>query len=150
VTTPAKPQDLLGITLEDGERIVYYHKHDHGWQKPFLIVIGLLTAIAVIGLLILLMGISLSTTVYVITNRRFIIISGGKPSFIRHGAVKEMIKKLGSGGQNLYWIDLLDGAGTKLQWQVAGNEPGMPALVEAFVNDPSAAERAPTVPIPAA
>src|SRR5262245_51019644 len=95
---------VYGVPLEPGERVVYYHRSDPGWQKPFLIVLGVLTLIAIIGVVFLLIGIMASTTVYVVTTRRFIVIDGSTVSAIRHGEVKRITKKMA--GSIVKWVDL--------------------------------------------
>jgi hypothetical protein len=136
---------VFGVLLEPGERVVYYHRDDPGWQKPLLIIVGLVMLVGVIGLFILIAGLMATTTVYVVTNRRFMIIEGKKGqkvSFIRHGQVKTVIRKLG--GSIIKWLDLSDGV-TTLAWQAAANPPTMPAVIMGFLDDPSSAERAMSV-----
>src|SRR5262245_60645611 len=140
MTSPALPSTVDGLILEPDERVVYFHRDEPGWQKPFLIILGLVTLIAFIGLFFLLIGLTAGTTIYVITNRRFVIIEGRKPKFIRHGEVKQMIKKLKNGA--LRWIHLIDAKNTVLMWQVVANKKNMPELLERYVDDPTAADRA--------
>ena len=137
MVTPAAM--VFGVLLEPGERVVYYHRDDPGWQKPFLIIFGILTLIAFIGLFILAAGLMATTTVYVVTTRRFMIIEGKKVSFIRHGQVKTVTQKMG--GSIIKWLDLSDGK-TTLSWQAAANPPTMPSVIKGFLDDPSSAERA--------
>ena len=58
---------VFGVLLEPGERVVSSHRDDPGWQKPFLIVFGILTLFAFIGVLILYAGIIATTRVFVVT-----------------------------------------------------------------------------------
>ena len=144
MVTPAAM--VFGVLLEPGERVVYFHRDDPGWQKPFLIIFGILTLFAFIGVLILAAGLMATTTVYVVTNRRFMVIEGKKGqkvSFIRHGQVKNVLRKLGPGG-GVRFLDLRDGV-TSLSWQAQANPPNMPALIQGFLDDPTSAERAPSV-----
>lgn len=136
---------VFGVVLEPGERVVYYHREDPGWQKPFLIILGILMLIGFIGIFILIAGLMATTTVYVVTNRRFMIIEGKKGqkvSFIRHGQVKQVTRKMG--GSIIKWLDLSDGI-TTLSWQAAANPPNMPAIIQGFLDDPSSPDRAPSV-----
>jgi hypothetical protein len=142
MTTPAT---VFGVPLEPGERIIYFRRDDPGWQKPFLIVIGVLTLFVFLGIFILYAGITADTVVYVITTKRFLVIEGlkrPKAEFIRHGRVERLTKKVA--GSIIKWVTLEDGA-TLLQWQAAVNARDMPALLEKYVRDPSAAEAAPSV-----
>lgn len=144
MVTPAAT--VFGVLLEPGERVLYYHRDEPGWQKPLLIIVGLIMLIGVIGLIILYAGLTATTMVYVVTNRRFMIIEGRKGksiSFIRHGHVKQVTRKMTN--SILKFLELTDGV-TTLSYQVAENAPHMPQLITGFLNDPSSLERAPTVP----
>ena len=144
MVTPAAM--VFGVPLEPGERVLYYHRDEPGWQKPFLIIFGLLTLIGFIGIIILAAGLMAKTMVYVVTDRRFMIIEGRKGksvSFIRHGHVKQVTRKMTN--SILKFLELTDGV-TTLSYQVAENAPHMPQTLLGFLDDPSSIERAPSVP----
>ena len=52
---------VFGVVLEPGERVVYYHRDEPGWQKPFLIILGILMLIGFIGIFILIAGLMATT-----------------------------------------------------------------------------------------
>lgn len=136
---------VFGVPLAPGERVLYYHREEPGWQKPLLIIVGLIMSIGIIGLFILYAGLTATTEVFVVTNRRFMIIEGRKGkkiSFIRHGHVKQVTRHMKN--SVLKFLDLSDGV-TTLSFQVAANAPHMPQLLTGFLEDPSSIERAPSV-----
>jgi hypothetical protein len=53
---------VYGVPLAAGERVIYYHRDDPGWQKPLLIVVGILLLVGVIGLFLLIAGLMADTT----------------------------------------------------------------------------------------
>lgn len=136
---------VYGVPLAAGEHVIYYHRDDPGWQKPLMIVMGLLMLVGVIGLFLLIGGIMADTTVFVVTNRRFIIIEGWKgkkKKQIFHKDVKQVTKKMTN--SVVKWIDISDGKGTLLQYQAAANPKNMPELLEGWLTNPASVEDAPT------
>jgi hypothetical protein len=103
---------VFGVPLAAGERVIYYHRADPGWQKPVLIVVGILLLVGIVGLFILIAGIMADTTVYVVTTRRFMIIegikgtTGKKVKQIFHEDVRGVTKK--TAGSIVKWIDIND------------------------------------------
>jgi hypothetical protein len=136
---------VYGVPLAAGERVVYYHREDPGWQKPLLIVVGILMLVGIIGLFILIAGLMAKTTVYVVTTRRFIIIEGWQGKNVKqifHTDVKEVTTKMTN--SIVKWIDISDGKGTLLQYQAAANPKEMPELLEGWLKNPASLESAPT------
>lgn len=144
---PAKT--VFGVIMQNDERVIYYHRADPGWQKPLLIVVGVLLLIGIIGIFILLAGLMATTTVYVVTTKRFIIIEGEKGKNVKQlrlDEIKHVTRKIGSGGQNVQWIDLADEKRqTVLQYQVANNKPEMVRLFDKWLQDPASMQDAENV-----
>lgn len=148
MTTPAtRAATVYGVPLEADERVIYFHRSDPGWEKPFLIVLGILTLFAFIGFFILYAGISAKTTVYIVTTRRYMIVEGKAVSFIRHGDVKRATKEVK--GKVLNWYHLRDGRGTTLSWQAQANPWSMQDRIDLFLADSDAIASAPDVPFEA-
>src|ERR1043165_3282458 len=95
---PAK--QVFGVLMEHDERVIYFHRDDPGWQKPLMIVVGILLAIGIIGFLLIIMGMVAKTRVFVVTTKRWMIIEGVKnPKVlqIRHEDLGSVTKTLGAG-----------------------------------------------------
>ena len=74
----AGPSTVFGVTLEPGERVVYFHRVEPGWQKPVFIIGGLLTFWTILGLVFFVAGLMSTTTCYVVTTRRFLQLTRKK------------------------------------------------------------------------
>jgi hypothetical protein len=141
------PGTVFGVPLEPGERVVYFHRDEPGWQKPFLIVLGVLTLVAIIGLFFLAAGLMADTTVFIITTRRFLIINGKKVSQLRHGAVKEA--RLRVKGNRPQWYTLYGHDDTQLAYQLGIDAPAMQRAVKAALDAPAELANRPEVPFDA-
>lgn len=141
------PGAVFGVPLEPGERVVYFHRDEPGWQKPFLIVLGVLTLFAIIGLFFLLAGLMANTTVFVVTTRRFLIIEPKKVSQVRHGSVKGA--RLQVKGARPQWFNISGNDGTQLSYQLTVDEPAMHRAVKAALEAPAELANRPDVPFEA-
>ena len=95
VPQPVPVAMVYGVPLEPGEEVVYYHRWEPGWLKPFLIVGGILVSFTGVGIpaaiVMLIVGLRMTTTCSVITRRRFLIITR-KVSQIRQEQVAKVTK----------------------------------------------------------
>ncbi|MDX2015730.1 MAG: hypothetical protein SFW67_36385 [Myxococcaceae bacterium] len=135
---------VFGIPLEDGERVVYYRRDEPGWQKPFLIVLGVLTLFAIIGLFFLVAGLMADTTVFIITTRRFLIVDGKKVEQVRHGQVKNATLRVK--GNRPQWFSVSGQDGTQLSFQLSIDAPAMQRAVDEALKAPAALAQKPEVP----
>ncbi|MCU0694916.1 MAG: hypothetical protein MUC96_00150 [Myxococcaceae bacterium] len=138
---------VFGIPLEDGERVVYYRRDEPGWQKPVLIVLGVLTLVAIIGLFFLAAGLMADTVVIVITTRRFLIVDGKKVEQVRHGQVKNATLRMK--GNRPQWFHVQGHDGTQLAFQLSIDAPAMQRAVDEALRAPASLEQKPEVPFDA-
>ena len=76
---PAGPPTVMGIALEPGERVLWFRDYDYKSQKIMLIIFGVLLFVIIIGIILLILGLTIegrSPKAHVVTNRRFIYITG--------------------------------------------------------------------------
>jgi hypothetical protein len=140
-------ETVFGVPLEPGERVVYFHREEPGWQKPALIVAGVLLAFAILGLFLLAAGLMATTECTVVTTRRVLIITRKKTEQIRLDEIKKITKRIKNG--RLSWIWLERGAGQPwLSVQVSTNR-GIAPVIDTLAKDPAAFAALPSVPFDA-
>jgi hypothetical protein len=137
---------VYGVPLQPGERVIYFHHSTPGWQKPLLIVVGLLTLVGIIGLFLLFAGITAAPKAYIITTERFIVVDGSSVSQLTRGEIKQVTRK--QAGSIVKWINLSNGRGKVVSYQIGDNPPGLVAALDRYLTDPSAQAAAPTVEAP--
>lgn len=140
------PPTVCGVRLEPGERVIYFHKNDEKWQRVLLIVVGLLTLVAILGIIFLLIGLNRSTPeIYVITTRRIMTLDGKlRPKFIPHPMIRKVVRQVK--GASLRFVNFEDQNGNEVSFHVPSNKPGISELIQRYMQDPRAMEQAPTVP----
>ena len=77
---------VMGVPLQPGERVVYFHQPSYTVDKAVFWVIGVLTALVLIGLIFIYMAVTWdgrNPRAQIVTNRRIIWIDGkGNSSFM--------------------------------------------------------------------
>jgi hypothetical protein len=74
------PATVRGIPLGPGERVVYFHHTKNVGMRILMFFMGIGLAVLLIGLLFLWLAFTDQSDTTVITNRRFIRVSGKKPA----------------------------------------------------------------------
>jgi hypothetical protein len=79
------PPTVLGVQLQPGERVIYFHKPSYTADKIVLWVVGVLTLIVIVGIIFIVMAVlfdSRNPRAQIVTNMRVIEIDGkGVPSW---------------------------------------------------------------------
>lgn len=145
MTTPART--VYGLPLAAGERVIYFHRSEPGWQKPLLIVVGLLMLIAVIGLLLLYAGITAAPTAYIVTTRRFIVVDGKTVHALAREEVKQVIRQ--QTNSIVKWFHFNGPRGERVSFQVADNPRGLVAKLDEWLANPASMDAAPEADYPA-
>jgi hypothetical protein len=77
---------VMGVPLQPGERVVYFHKPSYAVDKAVFWIVGLLTLIVLIGIIFIVLALLVdkrNPRAQIVTNRRVIRIDGkGNPSFM--------------------------------------------------------------------
>jgi len=133
---------VFGVPLEPGERVVYFRRVDPNWNKPALIVAGVLTLIFFIGIFFLAAGLMDRTTCWIITTRRFMIISK-KVAQMRYEQIAEMEISTTSHGNSWCYLRA-KGNAMSLGYQMSV-VPEIVPLLQRYLADRNALEQAPTV-----
>lgn len=80
------PASVMGVPLAAGERVIYFFKPNYKTTKIALIVIGVLTIWAIVGIILIVLGVyheKWNPRAHIVTNQRVMEISGkGVPSWI--------------------------------------------------------------------
>jgi hypothetical protein len=96
------PPTVLGVQLQPGERVIYFHKPSYTADKIGLWVAGVLMLIIVIGIIFIVLALlvdSRNPRAQIVTNLRVIEISGkGVPSWFPLGDAADLEAKRQSGG----------------------------------------------------
>lgn len=138
---------VYGLPLAAGERVIYFHRSEPGWQKPLLIVLGILLLVGIIGIFLLYAGITAAPTAYIVTTRRFIVVDGKTVHQLAHGDVKNVTRK--QTNSIAKWFHVSNGRGTTVSYQVADNPREMVSKLDAWFASPASMEDAPEVEYPA-
>lgn len=137
---------VKGIPLAPGERVVYF-RHDPGnGNRTFLLVLGVLTLVMIVGVVFIILAFQNHASTIAVTTHRFILLKGTNPAsaqWVEHGQVREVQRIHQNGG--LRNLDLVDAWGNRLSFYARGNTK-LVELVSAFVANPALAAQAPTVP----
>jgi len=71
---------VMGIPLEQGERVLWFKKHDYTAEMVIMIILGVLFLIVIIGIVFIILGATVNgrkPRAHILTSRRLIWISGG-------------------------------------------------------------------------
>lgn len=93
----------MGVALQPGERVIYFHKPDYTVEKILLWVFGVLFLIVIVGLVFIIMAAlhdNWNPKAQIVTTQRIIEISGkGVPSWIPlYDAVDLQAERQNNGG----------------------------------------------------
>ena len=138
----AAPATVFGVTLEPGERVVYFHRVEPGWQKPVFIIGGLLTFWTILGLVFFAAGLMSTTTCYVVTTRRFLQVTRKKAEQIRVDDIAGVRLRYKGNHLNTLALDGKPGT-TDLSFDAEGRKEILP-LVQRFAKDRRVLESLPT------
>jgi hypothetical protein len=96
------PPTVLGVQLQPGERVLYFYRPSYTADKVALWIVGVLTAIVLIGIIFIVMAVifdSRNPKAQIVTNLRVIEISGkGVPSWFPLADAGDLEAKRQSGG----------------------------------------------------
>ena len=134
---------VWGVPLEPGERVVFFQRDDPGWQKPALIVAGLLTLAGIIGFFLLLAGVMARTTCTVVTTRRFLLFDG-TPRQARHEEVAKIVRHSLRGRVHRY--ELQDVQRRALLVFDVDAAPAIAPLLERWLTNRNVLNQVPEVP----
>jgi len=149
---PVMPQGVpsatvYGVPLESGEEVVYYHRWEPGGMKLFWILGAILLSFTGVGIpaaiVMLIVGLRMTTTCSVVTRRRFLIVTK-KVQQLRQEQVANIAKGVTRSGA-VRWYELSDAArSTKLRYETK-KAPGIQALLEPFLTERNVLQWTPAV-----
>ncbi len=70
----------MGVPLEQGERVLWFKKHDYTVEMVIMIILGVLFLIVLIGIIFIILGATVNSRkprAHILTNRRLIYVTGG-------------------------------------------------------------------------
>jgi len=135
---------VYGVALQPGEEVVYFHRWEPGWRKTALIVAGILLSYVLVGIVLLIVGLLMTTTCFVITRRRFLIITRKKVRELRQEQVAKVTRGVTRSGA-VQWYERSDASGaTKLRYE-ASKAPGIQTLLDTFAAERNVLQWTPAV-----